>query len=250
MFSRKNLYIPDYVTPEHIPIIISYFDYYNIAKVKKVEVFKHLEPEYYVENTNNYGFALIEIDTYYVNQGARNFYSAIENNKGLIVYDDPYSWEIMFSPFNEADDVSEAGYVSEEHDVSKAGYVSKAADVSEAGYVSKADDVSEAHDVSEAEEECYSSYEEEEKDDFDYNGYEKNFNCFKNKQNSKKQKITRELVDIKKSINEISTKQEKLLKILISNNKLKNSKNNSKNSNNQKAKDPSNTWTRRLRILF
>ena len=230
MFSRKNLYIPDYVTPDHIPIIINYFDYYNIANVKNVEVFKHLEPEYYVENTNtnNYGYALIEIETYYVNQGARNFYSAIENNKGLIVYDDPYSWEIMFNPFNEADHVSEAADVS------------KAADVSD-----PSEDVSEAED-------CYSSYEEEEeeKDDFNYNTYEKNFNCFKNKQNSKKQKITRELLDIKKTFNEISTKQEKLLKLLILNNKLKNSKNNSKNSNNQKAKYPRNTWNRRLRVLF
>ena len=218
MFSRKNLYISDYVSPEHIPIIINYFEYYNIAKVKKVEVFKHLEPEYNVENTNtnNYGYALIEIDTYYVNQGARNFYSAIENNKGLIVYDDPYSWEITFNPFNEADHVSDPS-----------------------------EDVSEAED-------CYSSYEEEEeeKDDFNYNSYEKNFNCFKNKQNSKKQKITRELLDIKKTFHDISTKQEKLLKLLILNNKLKNSKNNSKNTNNQKAKDPRNTWNRRLRVLF
>ena len=224
MFSRKYLYISDYVSPDHIPIIINYFEYYNIAKVKKVEVFKHLEPEYNVENTNtnNYGYALIEIDTYYVNQGARNFYSAIENNKGLIVYDDPYSWEITFSPFNEADHVSDPS-----------------------------EDVSEAADVSEAED-CYSSYEEEEeeKDDFNYNSYEKNFNCFKNKQNSKKQKITRDLLDIKKTFHEISTKQEKLLKLLILNNKLKNSKNNSKNSKNQKAKDPRNTWNRRLRVLF
>jgi hypothetical protein len=233
MFSRKDLYISDYVSPEHIPIIINYFEYYNIAKVKKVEVFKHLEPEYYVENTNtnNYGYALIEIDTYYVNQGARNFYSAIENNKGLIVYDDPYSWEITFSPFSEAADVS------------------KAADVSD-----PSEEVCEAED-------CYSSYdeeeevskakeEEEEKDDFNYNSYEKNFNCFKNKQNSKKQKITRELLDIKKTFHDISTRQEKLLNLLILNNKLKNSKNNSKNSNNQKAKDPRNTWNRRLRVLF
>jgi hypothetical protein len=243
MFSRKDLYISDYVSPEHIPIIINYFEYYNIAKVKKVEVFKHLEPEYNVENTNtnNYGYALIEIETYYANQGAQNFYSAIENNKGLIVYDDPYSWEITFNPFNEADHVSEAADVSDPSED-----VSEAADVSD-----PSEDVSDpSEDVSEAED-CYSSYEEEEeKDDFNYNSYEKNFNCFKNKQNSKKQKITRDLLDIKKTFNEISTKQEKLLKLLILNNKLKNSKNNSKNNKNQKAKDPRNTWNRRLRVLF
>jgi hypothetical protein len=224
MFSRKNLYIPDYVTPDHIPIIINYFDYYNIAKVKNVDVFKHLEPEYYVENPNNYGYALIEIETYYVNQGARNFYSAIENNKGLIVYDDPNSWEITFNPFNEADHVSDPSEdVSEAADVNEAADVSKAADVSDPSeHVSKAADVSDpSEDVSEAED-CYSSYEEEEEeeeeDDFNYNTYEKNFNCFKNKQNSKKQKITRELLDIKKTFHDISTKQEKLLKLLILNN--------------------------------
>ena len=228
MFSNKNLYIPDYVVSEHIPIIIKYFEYYNIAKVKKVDVFKHPEPEYYVENSDNYGFALIEIDTYYNNQGARNFYNAIENHKGLIVYDDPNFWVITFNPFNKDNCKSDPKEEKEE----------------------------EEKEEKEEEEECYSSYdeeeaseaeEEEEKDDFNYNNYEKNFNCFKNKQNSKKQKITRELLDIKKSIIDISTKQEKLLKLLIINNKLKN---NSKSSNNQKPKDSKNTWTRRLRILF
>jgi hypothetical protein len=240
MFSRKDLYISDYVSPEHIPIIINYFEYYNIAKVKKVEVFKHLEPEYNVENTNtnNYGYALIEIDTYYVNQGARNFYSAIENNKGLIVYDDPYSWEITFNPFNEAEHESEAA------DVSKTEEVSEAEDCY-SSYEEEEDDEEEEED-DEEEEEVSKAKEEEEKDDFNYNSYEKNFNCFKNKQNSKKQKLTRELLDIKKSIHDISTKQEKLLKLLIINNKLKNSK----NSNNQKVKDPRNTWNRRLRVLF
>ena len=101
MFSNKALYIPDYVLAKDIPTIIKYFDYYNIAKVKKVEVFKHREPEYYVEDACDYGFALIEIDYYYINQGARNFYNAIENNKGLIVYDDPNFWDVQFSPFKE-----------------------------------------------------------------------------------------------------------------------------------------------------
>jgi hypothetical protein len=87
MFSNKTLYIPDYVVYEDIPIIINYFDYYNIAKVKNVEVFKHHEPEYYVEDKYNYGYALITIDYYYNNQGARNFYSAIENKKFTIKFD-------------------------------------------------------------------------------------------------------------------------------------------------------------------
>ena len=81
MFSNKVLYIPDYVVYEDVPTIIKYFDYYNIAKVKKVEIFKHIEPEYYVEDNNNYGFALIEIDKYYNNQGAINFYNNLENRQ-------------------------------------------------------------------------------------------------------------------------------------------------------------------------
>ena len=61
MFSNKMLYIPDYVVSEDIPTIINYFDYYNIAKVKNVEVFNHLESEYLTEYNDFYCFALIEI---------------------------------------------------------------------------------------------------------------------------------------------------------------------------------------------
>ena len=101
MFSKKMLYIPDYVVFEDIPKIIKYFDDFSIAKVKDVQVCKHLEPEYYVEDNYNYGYALIEIDYYYYNQGSYNFYNSIKNNKGIMVYDDPLYWEVQFSPFKE-----------------------------------------------------------------------------------------------------------------------------------------------------
>ena len=48
MFSNKMLYIPDYVVYEDIPTIIKYFEDFKIAKIKQVEIRKHLEEEYYV----------------------------------------------------------------------------------------------------------------------------------------------------------------------------------------------------------
>ena len=217
MFSNYTLYIPDYVVVEDIPTIIKYFDYYNIAKVKKVEVFKHHEPEYYVEDDCQYGFALIEIDYYYNNQGARNFYNAIENNKGLIVYDDPKFWEVQFSPYKE----DETNIV-----VSKNNNKNN----NDLHYYCVEND-----------EECYYSSEELEEakeesiDKFNYASYEKNFNRFKKNQSSKKH-----LYEIKTAIDNINSKHDKLLKLLLINNDLKSKK--------QKNKDYKNPWTRRLRI--
>ena len=208
MFSNKVLYIPDYVVNEDVSTIIKYFDYYNIAKVKKVEIFKHIEPEYYVEDNNNYGFALIEIDKYYNNQGAINFYNNLENNKGIIVYDDPYFWEVKFSPFNDA----KCSYVNDcvSNTCTLANYKKeenlKDPDLdTEEKYIY--DDTSDDDD-----------HDDNHDDDFNYNSYEKNFNKFKNKQSSKKQKLNKELFNIKNSIHDISTKQDKLLKLLIINN--------------------------------
>ena len=238
MFSNKVLYIPDYVVNEDVSTIIKYFDYYNIAKVKKVEIFKHIEPEYYVEDNNNYGFALIEIDKYYNNQGAINFYNNLENNKGIIVYDDPYFWEVKFSPFNDA----KCSYVNEcvSNTCTLANYKKeenlKDPDLdTEEKYIY--DDTSDDDD-----------HDDNHDDDFNYNSYEKNFNKFKNKQSSKKQKLNKELFNIKNSIHDISTKQDKLLKLLIINNNLKNRANNRNNLNNQNNKEFKNLWSRRLRV--
>ena len=105
-----------------------------------------------------------------------------------------------------------------------------------------------------SDEECYYSNEELEQDDpknielkdvsavdnFNYNSYEKNYDSFKKKQSSKKQKLNDQLYEIKKCIDNISSKNDKMLKLLLINNKLK--------TKNQKNKDYKNTWTRRLRI--
>jgi hypothetical protein len=226
MFSNNILYIPDYVVVDDIPTIIKYFDYYNIAKVKKVEVFKHREPEYYVEDVYNYyGYALIEIDYYYDNQGARNFYNNIENKKCLIVYDDPKFWEVQFSPFKE-----------DKTNV----LVNRTTD-----YTSDEECYYSNEELEELEEEEHNDpktieYNDETSvDNFNYDSYEKNFNSFKKKQSSKKQKLHDHLYEIKKSINSINTKHDKLLKLLLINNDLKSKK--------QKNKDYKNSWTRRLR---
>ena len=212
MFSNKFLYIPDYVVYQDTLTIINYFDYYNIAKVKNVEVHKHTETEYLTEDNNNYGFAIIEIDYYYNNQGARNFYSSIESGKGLIVYDDPNSWEVQFSPFNHYTCNTISSQVIKEED------------------------------------ETYVFEEEEETlDDFNYDIYKQNFNSFKKKQYSKKQKLNEHLFEMKKLINTISNDQEKILKLLIINNNLKNKKQNKKQNINQN-RDVKTSWNRRLRV--
>ena len=200
MFSNKTLYIPDYVVVEDIPTIINYFHYYNIAKVKSVEVFKHHEPEYYVEDNYNYGYALITIDYYYNNQGARNFYNRIENNKGIIVYDDPKFWEVMFSPFNQTK-------TNELPNSSVTDYIS--------------------------DDECYYSNEE----------LEESYDNPNTNEFNKKQKINDQLYDIKKTIDNMCTKQEKLLKLLLINNELKSKK----QKNKQKNIAFKNVWARRLR---
>ena len=227
MFSNKMLYIPDYVVYEDIPTIIKYFEDFNIAKIKNVEICKHLEPEYYVEDKYNYGYAVIEVEFYYNNQGAQNFYSAIENNKCLMVYDDPLYWEVQFSPFTTSD--------------TNTSYTDCSSPTTH--------NVIDICDTSEEEEEIYYSseeednpkdpdyvYEESSDDDYNYETYNKNYFNFKTKQKAKKQKLSHELSTMKKTIEIIKTNQEKMRLLLIHNKKLK-----------SKDKEHKITWMRRLR---
>lgn len=94
--SGKYLVIPDMVTREDIPTIYHYFDYYNIAKVKNVEVYYHVEEEYYVEDKSYYGYAVIEIEEWYNNNGSVSFYNHLWHNKCKMVYDDPNYWNVEF----------------------------------------------------------------------------------------------------------------------------------------------------------
>ena len=249
MFSNKMLYIPDYVVYEEIPTIIKYFEDFNIAKIKNVQVFKHLEPEYYVEDKYNYCYALIEVEFYYNNQGAQNFYNAIENNKCAMVYDDPLYWEVQFSPFKEhamplVSDCNSSTSTSfnsicdcSTHNVNDVYGTSE----EEEDYYSSEEDDQEEDDQEEDDpkDPDYVDNEEESDDDYNYETYKKNYSSFKSKQKAKKQKLSNELSEMKKAIEVIKNKQEKMSMLLIHNKKSK-----------SKDKEHKTNWARRLRVTI
>lgn len=246
MFSKKMLYIPDYVVYEDIPTIIKYFEDFNIAKIKDVQVFKHLEPEYYVEDKYNYCYALIEVEFYYNNQGAQNFYNAIENNKCAMVYDDPLYWEVQFSPFKEhamplaSNSNSSTSTNSNSicdcltHNVNEVCVTSE----EEEDYYSSEEDDQEEDDSKDPD---YEDEEEDEESDdyYNYETYKKNYANFKSKQKAKKQKLLNELSEMKKTIELIKNKQEKMRLLLIQNKKSK-----------SKTKEYKTNWARRLRTII
>jgi hypothetical protein len=251
MFSNKMLYIPDYVVYEDIPTIIKYFEDFNIAKIKNVQVLKHLEPEYYVEDKYNYCYALIEVEFYYNNQGAQNFYNAIENNKCAMVYDDPLYWEVQFSPFKEhamplaSNSNSSTSTNSNNicdcltHNVNEVCVASEEED-----YYSSEEDDQEEDDSKDPDYEDEEEYEDEDEyeesdDDYNYETYKKNYASFKSKQKAKKQKLLNELSEMKKTIELIKNKQEKMRLLLIQNKKSK-----------SKTKEYKTNWARRLRTII
>jgi len=254
MFSKKMLYIPDYVVYEDIPTIIKYFEDFNIAKIKNVQVFKHLEPEYYVEDKYNYCYALVEVEFYYNNQGAQNFYNAIENNKCLMVYDDPLYWEVQFSPFKEhtiqlVNDCNTSTSCNSICDCTT-HIVNTMYDTSEEEHYYSSG--SEEYDTEEYDTEEYDTEEDDPKDpdyvddeeeasddDYNYETYKKNYANFNSKQKAKKQKLSNELSEMKKTIELIKNKQEKMRHLLIHNKKSK-----------SKTKEHKANWARRLRVSF
>lgn len=245
MFSKKMLYIPDYVVYQDIPTIIKYFEDFNIAKIKNVQVFKHLEQEYYVEDKYNYCYALIEVEFYYNNQGSQNFYNAIENNKCVMVYDDPLYWEVKFSPFKEhamplASNCNSSTLTTSNNICDSATHNHNLNDVcdtsEEEDYYSSEEDDQEEDDPKDPD---YEDEEEDEEsdDDYNYETYKKNYASFKSKQKAKKQKLSNELSEIQKTIELIKNKQEKMRQLLIHNKKLK-----------SKTKEHKANWSRRLRV--
>ena len=100
MFKNTTLKIPDYFAPFDISKVYNYFDYYNLATLKNVTYNDHLESEYNCEDKPFYGFCIIEIEKWQNNNSAKFFYNAISENKGKMVYDDPYYWDVEFY-FNE-----------------------------------------------------------------------------------------------------------------------------------------------------
>jgi hypothetical protein len=250
MFLKKMLYIPDYVVYEDIPKIIKYFDDFSIAKVKDVQVIPHHEPEYYVEDRYNYGYALIEIDYYYYNQGACNFYNSIETNKGRMVYDDPCYWEVQFSPFKEHNTELYDVYTINDNSISYytnyANYANNANtndynSDSDCSYITELDDVKKDPDYIDEEDSSSSD------DTYNYEHYKKNYTSFKTKQNAKRQKLNAELINLKKTLEIIKSKQEQMHALLISNSKGKSIK---KDKDKDKEKATKVDWTRRLRIKY
>ena len=96
MFDNKVLYISDMVVPSDIPKIIDYFETYTIAKVYDVLVYEHREQEYFVEDLDLYCNAVIIIDEWYDNSAAKSFYNSLLDNKCKMVYDDPKFWNLEF----------------------------------------------------------------------------------------------------------------------------------------------------------
>ena len=226
MFSKKMLYIPDYVVYEDIPKIIKYFDDFSIAKVKDVKVVPHNEPEYYVEDNYNYGYALIEIDYYYYNQGACNFYNSIENNKGIMVYDDPLYWEVQFSPFKEHNcELYDVYDVYDVDDNSSDTYY----------YNSEPDDIKKDPDY------IYEDDSSSSDDEYNYESYKKNYNSFMSKQKAKRQKLDSELIKLRKTLELIKNRQTQMHALLISN---------TKSIKKDTKKEIKPDWSRRLRIKY
>lgn len=247
MFSKKMLYIPDYIVYQDIPTIIKYFEDFNIAKIKNVQVFKHHEQEYYVEDKYTYCYALIEVDYYYNNQGAHNFYSAIENNKCAMVYDDPLYWEVQFSPFKEhamplalASDCTTSTSTSSNSICECTTQVeNNMCDTStEEHYYSSGSEEDDPRDP-DYEDEDEDEDTEESDDNYNYETYKKHYSSFKSKQNAKKQKLTNQINEMKKTIEVIKNKQEKMRLLLIQNKKSK-----------SKTKEHKTNWARRLRVIF
>ena len=113
LFSNKVLYIPDFILPQDIPKVYHYFDNYNIAKLKSVEVFDHPEPEYNCEDKAYYGYAIIIIDEWYNNNIAKTFYESLIENRCKMVYDDPLYWDLEFNEDNIINKITEVTEVTE-----------------------------------------------------------------------------------------------------------------------------------------
>ena len=131
IFKRMVLTIPDLVLPQDIPSIINWFDYYGIADVKNVDVRKHPEQEYYVEDRPFYGYAVIEIREWYKNNGSLSFYENLIAGNAKMVYEDLEYWDVEFyeprtqeeentiaqnlqEKFDEVEDDKDEEYYSEE----------------------------------------------------------------------------------------------------------------------------------------
>ena len=218
MFKNKTLKITDYFAPFDIPKVYHYFHYYNLATLKDVTYYDHLEPEYNAEDKPFYGFAIIEIEEWHNNNSAKFFYNAISENKGKMVYDDPNYWDIEF------DNVEE---VKEEKDEINKPNINLKVEVN--------DETNEEYNLNENPDER-----EDEDDDEDYvfsNEHDYYHEFYKKYDNSPQKNKKRKYSAI---IENLKAENNNLRELLI-----KKQKNYKKNN---KKKDNKPSWYRRLRV--
>lgn len=218
MFKNTTLKITDYFAPFDIPKVYHYFDYYNLAKVKNVTYYDHAEPEYNAEDKPFYGFGIIEIEEWYNNNSAKFFYNAISENKGKMVYDDPYYWDVEF-------DNVEVKYEQVNHEENINLNVKL-----EVKEVEEEEEDVEEEEVDDPNDEDYVYEDEDETNDLYYEFYKKYDN---RSQKNKKRKYSAIIENLKAENND-------LRKLLIK--KQKNYK------KNDKSKDKKSSWYRRLRV--
>lgn len=269
VFQNKMIIIPDYVIPSDMPKIYHYFDYYNIASIKNVEIKQNID----ITTTTGYIYsnefchAIIEVDEWCNNNSAYWFYQAIENNNCKMVYDDPSYWDVEFYVKLEEDVEEDYEYKNE---VSNQSYENYEVEVEDEVEVEVEDEDEEVFDYSytveqatssssEFNSDSYSEYESgseadnskdkdynleesENEEDVIYEYYKmdhnksKHFTYSKSKKENKKRKFS---VDAQKEIEQLKEENDSLKALLIKNNKnyLKNNK----------TKSFKNDWSRRLR---
>lgn len=247
MHSTKVLYIPDFILPQDIPKVYHYFDCYNIAKLKSVEVFDHPEPEYNCEDRAYYGYAIIVVDKWYNTNISKSFYQSIVENRCKMVYDDPYYWDLEFYEGYDIDNYENGENEKitikiEESNIPTPPPISLNEELTNYENNLEKDEDSYSQDSFESDEENddindvtyeFSDSENEEDQAFEYYiKYEKK-KLNKSKKNSKKRKFNEEVEALKKENIE--------LKELL----IKRNKNYLKNN---KKKPEKNVWSRRLRV--
>lgn len=278
VFDKKIILIPDYVIPSDLSKIYHYFDYYNIASIKNVEIKPNegntTNPSSNYLFSNEFCHAIIEVEEWRNNNSAYWFYQAIENNNCKMVYDDPSYWDVEFYVKLEEDveedyeyknEVSNQSYDHEEEvedededeDQDKDEDEDQVEDEDEevfdysyndGGSTSSefnSDSYSEYESGSEADnlkDEDYDFEESENEEDVIYEYYKMDHNKSKHftRSRSKKENKKRKFsVDAQKEIEHLKEENDSLKALLI-----KNNKNYLKNN---KTKSFKNDWSRRLR---
>lgn len=274
VFDKKIILIPDYVIPSDMSKIYHYFDYYNIASIKNVEIKSNNGNTTNTSSNsifnNEFCNAVIEVEEWRNNNSAYWFYQAIEKNNCKMVYDDPNYWDVEFyikledvledtleQDYEYKNEVLNQSYENHEDnvEVEDEEYVEdKNEEVFDYSYnveqesnggefnsdlYSKYESGSEADNLKD---EDYIFEESDNEEDVLYENYNmghnnsKHFTQSKSKKENKKRKFS---VDAQKVIEHLKEENDILKALLIKNNKnyLKNNK----------TKSFKNDWSRRLR---